>query len=178
MKVDIYNTNRKYKTIYADPPWNERGGGKIKRGADRHYCLMSTKDIAKIPVPQMIHSDGCHLYLWATNNHLKDALYIIDAWGFEYVTTITWIKDKVGLGQYFRGITEHCLFAVTKNRLPYKFQEGKRMQGITGFYEVKAEHSVKPVKMREMIETVSYSPRIELFARKELDGWDYWGNEV
>ena len=30
----------KYKTIYADPPWWESGGGKIKRGADRHYPLI------------------------------------------------------------------------------------------------------------------------------------------
>ena len=35
--------NKKYKTIYADPPWKESGGGKIKRGADRHYPLMSMK---------------------------------------------------------------------------------------------------------------------------------------
>ena len=26
-----------YKTIYADPAWGEKGGGKIKRGADNHY---------------------------------------------------------------------------------------------------------------------------------------------
>ena len=45
MNVDIYNTTNKYKTIYADPPWNESGGGKIKRGADRHYNLMKTTDI-------------------------------------------------------------------------------------------------------------------------------------
>lgn len=32
--------NRKYKTIYADPPWQESGGGKIKRGADKHYLLI------------------------------------------------------------------------------------------------------------------------------------------
>ena len=47
MTVDIYNTGNKYKTIYLDPPWAEQGGGKIKRGADRHYPLMKTKDIAQ-----------------------------------------------------------------------------------------------------------------------------------
>lgn len=26
-----------YRTVYLDPPWPERGGGKSKRGADRHY---------------------------------------------------------------------------------------------------------------------------------------------
>ena len=37
--------NKKYRTIYADPPWHEKGGGKIKRGADRHYPLMRTEDV-------------------------------------------------------------------------------------------------------------------------------------
>ena len=26
-----------YSTVLADPPWPESGGGKVKRGADRHY---------------------------------------------------------------------------------------------------------------------------------------------
>ena len=43
----------RYHTIYADPPWMERGGGRIKRGADRHYPLMSTKDIMALDVPSI-----------------------------------------------------------------------------------------------------------------------------
>ena len=98
MVVDIFNTDRKYQTIYADPPWWETGGGKIKRGADRHYQLMKTPEIIALPVPELIAPDGCHLYLWATNNHLKDAFAVMEAWGFQYVTTITWQKDRAGLG--------------------------------------------------------------------------------
>lgn len=126
----------------------------------------------------MADEDGCHLYMWATNNFLKKALDLLDFWGFEYITLITWTKDRIGLGQYYRGLTEHCIFATTKKRLPYKIVDGKRQQGITGFFEPKTIHSRKPDKMREMIETVSYSPRIELFARQKTDDWDYWGNEV
>lgn len=54
MVVDIFNTDRKYQTIYADPPWWETGGGKIKRGADRHYQLMKTPEIIALPVPELI----------------------------------------------------------------------------------------------------------------------------
>lgn len=90
---------------------------------------------------------------------------------------ITWMKDKGGLGQYFRGKTEHCLFGVRGN-LTYKIVDGKRQQGVTGFFAPRTEHSKKPEDMREMIETVSYAPRIELFARERFDGWDCWGNEV
>ena len=178
MRVDIFNTYKKYKTIYLDPPWEESGGGKIKRGADRHYPLMSIKEIEVLPVKELADEDGCHLYMWVTNNFLEKGLELVKKWGFNYVTCITWTKDRIGLGQYYRGLTEHCIFATTKKKLPYKIENGKRQQGVTGFYEPKTVHSRKPQKMREMIEKVSYSPRIELFARQNFDGWDCWGNEV
>ena len=168
----------RYKTIYADPPWYESGGGKIKRGADRHYPLMRTSEI--IDMAHMIDDladENCHLYLWATNNHLIDAFAVMEAWGFRYVTMITWVKDRAGLGQYFRGLSEHCLFGV-KGRLPYKEIDGKRKQGVTAFIEPKTVHSRKPRTMRDMIEKVSYPPYIELFARERFKGWDAWGNEV
>lgn len=167
-----------YRTIYVDPPWPERGGGKIRRGANRHYPLMSISEIKALPVADLADPDGCHLYLWTTNNYLRDALEVVKAWDFTYITLITWLKDRQGLGQYYRGITEHCIFATTAKRLPYKLLEGKRAQGITGFYAPKKEHSAKPEEMRRMIETVSYAPRIELFARGKIDGWDVWGNEA
>ena len=71
----------KFKTILADPPWPESGGGKVKRGADKHYGLMKVRDIAYLPVHALIHPDGCHLYLWVTNNFLHDGLHVLDEWG-------------------------------------------------------------------------------------------------
>lgn len=167
-----------YKTIYADPPWMECGGGRIKRGADKHYPLMKTKDIIDLPIRELVDPNGCHLYLWTTNNFLPDALKVVEAWGFDYITLITWMKDRQGLGQYYRGLTEHCIFASTKNRLPYKLINNTRQQGLTGFCAPKGKHSQKPETMRAMIEKVSYAPRIELFAREPHEGWDVWGNEV
>lgn len=169
-----------YKTIYADPPWAERGAGKCKRGADKHYSVMTTREIIELSsfVKSLIHPDGCHLYLWVTNNFLPDGLRVMDSWGFRYVTKIDWLKDREGLGQYFRGLTESCLFGVVGN-LGYKLtDDGGRCQGVTGFYAPKKKHSEKPQKMRRMIETVSYLPRIELFSRKFVDGWDVWGDEL
>jgi len=159
----------------------ESGGGRIKRGADRHYSLMKTPEIMALPVNEIADHNGCHLYLWTTNNFLQDALKVMEAWGFRYVTAITWLKDGVaGLGQYFRGKTEHCLFGVLRGGgvLPYKSLNCKRAQGITGFTAPRREHSRKPEEMRQMIERVSYDPRIELFARETFSGWDNWGNEA
>ena len=170
----------KYKTLYIDPPWKkESGGGKVKRGADRHYPLMSVKEMMEMPISHLVHPEGCHLYLWATNSTLFDALKVMKGWGFEYVTCITWFKPgRHGLGQYFRGCTEHVLFGTTKKRLPYKIIDGKRQQGITGFIAERQGHSVKPEEMRRMIERVSYPPFLEIFARREYPNWTCVGNEV
>jgi hypothetical protein len=103
----------KYKTIYADPPWPEYGGGKIKRGADRQYPLMRVRDIIALgdKLHPFIDPHGCHLYLWATNNFLPEALEVMKAWGFEYKTTITWMKDRFGIGQYFRGQSANTAYS-------------------------------------------------------------------
>jgi len=169
----------KYHVILADPPWNERGGGKIVRGAQRHYPLMKTKEVCALPVGEIADKD-CHLYLWVTNNFLPDGLLVIEAWGFSYITMITWVKDKIGLGQYFRGQTEHCLFA-RKGKLPFLIKDGRRAQGVTVFGARRRRHSQKPERMRRMIDHVSGSSerrKIELFAREKVSGWDAWGYEA
>lgn len=94
-----------------------------------------------------------------------------------YRTVITWARDRIGLGQYFRGQTEHCLFG-TKGRLPYKTIYGKRIQGSTLLIAPRTIHSQKPEDMRSMIQRVSYASRIELFARQRAEGRDVWGDEV
>lgn len=168
---------KKYQIVYADPPWNESGGGKIKRGADRHYPLMKTKEIMALNIPS---AENAHLYLWVTNNFLPDGLKVMEAWGFKYKTAITWVKDRIGLGQYFRGQTEHCLFGV-KGNLPYKLIDGKRQQGTTVIHAPRREHSQKPEEMRTLIEKVSDRDgfsKLEMFARRSAEGWDVWGNEV
>jgi N6-adenosine-specific RNA methylase IME4 len=170
---------KKYQIIYADPPWNEQGGGRIKRGADRHYPLMSTMDIMFLPIREIADKNS-HLYLWVTNNFLKDGLEVMKAWGFEYKTIITWVKDRMGLGQYYRGRTEHCLFGI-RGMLPYKILNGKKQQGETVFFAPRTKHSQKPDEMRTLICKVSDRDgfnKIELFARQKTDGWDVWGNEV
>ena len=112
--------------------------------------------------------------------------YAID--DFKYKTKITWVKGEVlenglikfenaGLGQYFRGLDEVCLFGV-KGVLPYKTLDGKRQQGKTVLIAPRGKHSEKPKEMYTMIEKVSYTPCIELFARNTRDGFDSWGNET
>lgn len=175
---------KKYRTILADPPWGEIGGGATYvRGAQRHYPLMKTDAICNLQVDdahvKWQAQDNAHLYLWVTNSFLEDGLKVMAAWNFEYRTMITWAKDRFGLGQYFRGQTEHVLFGVRGN-IPYRTKpDGKRAQGTTLITAPRGKHSQKPEELRAMIEIVSPGPYLELFARREdAPGWDFWGNEV
>jgi len=95
----------KFHTILIDPPWNEQGGGKIKRGADRHYKLMKVEKILETirRSGKFTPDENCHLYLWVTNNYLPDGIWLIEQLGFKYITCITWVKPSYGLGRYFRG---------------------------------------------------------------------------
>jgi N6-adenosine-specific RNA methylase IME4 len=166
-----------FKSVMADPPWPEQGGGVIKRGADRHYDLMSVEEIAALPVRSIVASEA-HLYLWVTNNYLMRANEVIKAWGFEYKTNLCWPKPRFGLGQYFRGQHEICLFA-TRGVLPYRTKpDGKRAQWPTLLKPWLGEHSQKPPEIYEAIECVSYPPYLELFARAKRPGWEVWGLEA
>lgn len=187
-RAKTWRTHR-YRTILADPPWHTsmfnpqiqaRGCGKTKRGADRYYPLMKTPAIIELMREELcdkLHPD-CHLYLWTTNNFLPDGLKVMNSLGFNYITCITWVKDKQGLGQYFRGISEQCLFGV-KGKVEWRqTPDGKRAQGITAFSAPRGKHSEKPERLYQMAELVSHPPRLEMFARNERAGWDAWGNEV
>lgn len=194
--VDAPTRAGEYLTLMADPPWKEAGGGKIRRGANRHYPLMHTRDICALPAREWM-APNAHCYLWVTNNFIEDGLEVLKAWNFRYITIISWFKSKdendemegapacdaaddalqMGIGKYFRGCTEHVLFGV-RGVLPYRtLPNGKRAQGLTGFHAPRTEHSVKPAKFRQVIERVSPGPYLEMFARQPVEGWDVWGNE-
>jgi len=122
--------------------------------------------------------DDAHCYIWVTNWWIRGGYKVLDAWGFKYMQMITWAKPGIGIGQYFRGQTEHVLFGV-RGHLPFRIRpDGKRAQGSTLLVALRREHSRKPDEMRQMIEHVSVGPYLELFARHETPGWDVWGDEV
>lgn len=173
-------TEKKYQTILADPPWYQRGGGVCKRGADKHYGLLKEHEIKSV-MANMLQDrvpENAHMYMWVANNHLPEALRIIEHLGFRYITNIVWAKTSFGLGRYFRGQHEICLFA-TKGRGFSVKTKANNISSILGKSQIKStKHSKKPVEMYELIETRSEGPYLELFARNTRDGWDCIGDEI
>jgi N6-adenosine-specific RNA methylase IME4 len=170
-----------YRCIVMDPPWTERGGGKIKRGADRHYPTLPVREILPVVLASPLWRPdpaGCVLWCWATNNYLPDALWLIDALGFRYVTNAVWVKrGRPGLGQWLRGQHELLLLAV-KGESPASTVRTERKDLSTLLVADRGEHSEKPEASYRLIEKRCEGPYAELFARRPRSGWDVWGNEV
>lgn len=162
-------THQRYRAILADPPWDVHQRGN--RGADQHYPLMSTAQICALDVAKLA-AEACHLWLWSTNNALPDAQQVIAAWGFRYINLLTWVKPRLGLGQYLRNATEQLLFAV-RGSAPIRFRSQP-----TWLFAPVQEHSHKPGEQYAIIERCSPGPYLELFARRRRPGWHCWGNEV
>lgn len=141
---------------------------------DYYYDVMGLESIKSLPVKSIAHKDSV-LFLWTTNPMLREGLEVMDAWGFEYVTTITWFKtNSKGPGYWFRGYTEHLLFGKRGNVRSFRCQERNLQQ------HPFTRHSEKPALFRRLIETatIGMNPKVELFARERVEGWDAWGDEV
>lgn len=147
----------KFKTLVIDPPWDYEWLSLAGRAAPG-YATMSHDELRAMPVPQWA-DDNCHLYLWTTNNFMTRAADLVDAWGFQHKTVLTWVKPRWGLGSYFRNSTEHVLFAV-------KGEMRTRSDSIATHFEAPmGEHSEKPEAFYDIVRAASYPTYGEAFQR-------------
>jgi len=179
-----------YRTIVADPPWPysstgahlpDRSGGRNAdgRGANvsssLRYGALSIDALRALRPPV---ADAAHLYLWTTNSFVVEAHEIAQAWGFAPKTICTWTKVKADgspsmkAGYYFRGATEHCLFAV---RGSMRLQVSRGLP--TAWLWPREPHSVKPDAFYDLVREASPGPYLELFARRPRIGWDQAGDQ-
>lgn len=183
----------RYATIVADPPWPYRAPGqfgctlehrpnrdktlnRLGSGSRSRYGAMEIPALCAMPVPA---EDNAHLYLWFTNSFAEEAHIICKAWGFRPATILTWVKTRqadgqpsMKMGYYFRGATEHALFAV---RGSLRLRSERALP--TAYLWPRLPHSVKPEPFYALVEEASPPPYLELFARRNRLGWDAWGNE-
>ncbi|WP_302153028.1 MT-A70 family methyltransferase [Eubacterium ventriosum] len=173
---------KKYKIIYADPPWQYRVYSKKGQGrsAENHYHTMNIKDIMALPVDKIADKD-CILFLWITFPCLKEGIEVMERWGFKYKTCgFNWVKRNkkkntyfMGLGFWTRSNSEVCLIGT-------KGQPKRVSKSVPQICDARImEHSKKPAEIRErIVELCGELPRVELFARDKVKGWDSLGDEI
>jgi N6-adenosine-specific RNA methylase IME4 len=192
MKVDIYNTDKKYNIIYADPAWSYRDytsrevaernlNNNSKKSVVMKYDVMKTQDLCGLPIKD-ISAEDCILFMWVTMPKLNECFDLMKSWGFKYSTCgFTWIKKNKkntstnfwGMGRWTRSNAELCLIGI-------KGKPQRVSKSIHSVIETPIEeHSKKPSCVRDkIVELCGDLPRIELFARQHADGWDCWGLEA
>ncbi len=176
--------NKKYKIIYADPPWkyNSRHNNKTRFGGGSYcqYNLMTMDEIKKLPLNTLADTN-CVLFLWCTFPYLDKQIKLFEHWGFKYRTLgFSWVKINsvnkepfFGVGYYAKSNAEVCLMGI----------KGK-MKPITNkisscIIAPRRKHSQKPDEVRDnIVKLFGKIPRIELFSREKVRGWDSWGNEL
>lgn len=180
----------KYKVIYADCPWlYDNAGIQRSRGMARSaYECMPIEEIKALPVASIADND-CLLFLWATMPKLREALEVIEAWSFKYVTcAFVWIKLNPsvknalffqqkdiysGLGHWVNGNAELVLLG----RKGKPTRVAKNVKQI--IIEPRGRHSEKPEEVRRRIDQLTgAAKKIELFARKQVLGWTTLGNAL
>jgi len=146
----------------------------MQSGAEYQYKTMTVDEICRLNVREIADNNSV-LFLWVTVPMMEEGFQVLRAWGYSFKTMLTWRKImSLGMGYWFRGQTEHILVGVRGRVKAFRCQE-------PNFLQLKAlRHSEKPEEFRQLIEraTKGLNPRVELFARRRVDGWDTWGNEI
>jgi N6-adenosine-specific RNA methylase IME4 len=165
----------KFSTIMIDPPWDWGDEGDVDQfgRARPTYGTMTIDQLLNLPVGNYADEDS-HIYLWITNRSLPKGFQLLEQWGFRYVTCITWKKPYFGMGNYFRGQTEHLLFGVRGSLMLKRRDVGTIFDAPRG----PNGHSSKPLEFYPLIESCSPGPYLELFARSERNDWTSWGAEI
>ncbi len=174
--------DKQYQILYADPPWDYKGqlqytgvGGQDSGGAIRHYPTISVKEMLDWNIAS-ISSDNCLLFMWSSSPHLDQAIRLGKAWGFRWATVaFVWDKCRVNPGFYTMSQCELCL-VFKRGTIP----QPRGLRNIRQFVQAKrTRHSEKPDEVRQRIEEMfPEQSKLELFARKEAEGWDVWGLEI
>lgn len=173
--ADAIKDGARFATIVIDPPWDWGDEGDCDQlgRAKPTYQTMPIDEIKALPLPTLA-DDDCHIYLWITNRSLSKGFELLEAWGFRYITCLTWCKPHFGMGNYFRGSSEQVLFGVKGS------QPIKRKDVGTWFSAPRGAmgHSSKPVEFYSLVESCSPGPFLEMFARSGREGWTQWGAEI
>ncbi len=187
---DTFEPGPPYRVIYADPGWqydSKKAGGSMKSGAAQHYTVSTVGEIAALPIRTLRHPEAAVLFLWTTVPMQPEAWQVFNAWGFQYKTSIYWIKDgldeatgeispgRLGMGWWFRGQVEVCFVGIKGNVKAFRCQKKNYV------FEKSVKHSKKPDAVRQLILEATAElggPRIELFSRDLAKGWDHWGDAV
>lgn len=175
-----------YDIVLIDPPWPHYGSPTKDAAAGKHYPLMPMEELKALPIGHLLASKAA-VFLWATGPRLHLAIELLGAWGLHYRgVAYVWVKvnkqggiiQGQGIPPTFTKPTTEFLLAATTNRVGRPFPILDMAQGQV-VLSPRGGHSQKPRVFHQKIEELCGNrPRLELFARERVPGWDSWGAEL
>lgn len=184
MKIDIYNNNKKYDLIYADPPWKQSKGGKknVRKnssGKPLDYQTISLEEIEEhLRQATSLASENSIMFLWTIDKYLFEAQQIAEKLGYKLHARMIWNKvNGIPAAFTIRYGHEYLLYMYKGKLLPIKKEERGKIHSV--FTEKVKRHSQKPEIAYEIIERLyPNTSKLEMYARNMRENWDCWGNEV
>jgi len=157
----------KYRVIVTDPPWSMN-----------NRLDYQTQDLPWIKEYGKRYSDwaddDCFIFMWTISSFLPDSFEILRYWGFEYMFTKVWVKDR---GYQPTGWPENnAEYVIVGKKGNPHFTDTKGFK--TVFYADRREHSRKPDEFYDIIKKYTVGPRIDDFSREKREGFDQAGNET
>lgn len=170
------------RVLVADPPWKfgDKLGG---RGAAAKYRCMPLERIMRFPLPAL--QDDALLVMWRVAAMQREALRVVDCWGFDVKTEIVWQKltkngkPHFGQGRYTRGSHETALIC-TRGRFEVQSHSIRSIFPAKMPLDARGRiiHSAKPDEFYALIEQLATGPYVELFARRRRPGWTQHGKQL
>ena len=171
----------RFRTVVIDPPWpvepiSVSAARKMRYGPSMRipYRTIDIDQITRFPINDFA-DDQCALFMWTTQGFLKDALNIVDLWGFKFARLLVWDKDD---GINWLGFRNNGEFVVFAYRGKYPILIKPKGTIYTVFKVRRTRHSEKPVRFYDMIRNVTPEPRVDLFARRRHYGFEAWGDQA
>jgi N6-adenosine-specific RNA methylase IME4 len=160
-----------FEVIVIDPPWPYDNTYDAAHPTGRSACKYPSMSIEGLQALNLPAAENCMLWLWTTNAFMGEACGLIDAWGFQRKTILTWVKPRLGIGHWLRNQTEHCLLAV----------RGSPKRSLTNQSTVleapAREHSRKPDEFYELVDGLCVGRKLDYFSRECRSGWEQFGND-
>ncbi len=180
--------NGAYDVVLMDPPWEYSNSKPGDMGAAiNHYPTMTDQELRDLDVAALLSRQSV-VFMWATAPRLDFAIDLLRHWGLAYRgVAFVWVKTRkdgvtpIGAQgvrpSIVKPTTEYVLAAsVVKKGRPRPLADESVPHVVLA---AKTGHSRKPDEVHRRIERLyPDASKIELFARREMDGWTVWGNEV
>tara|TARA_R110000787_G_scaffold258075_1_gene363280 strand:+ start:1649 stop:2212 length:564 start_codon:yes stop_codon:yes gene_type:complete len=167
--------DKPYDIIIADPPWQYDGKTALSKTAGEHYQVAYSTNFNNLPLKNIAAKDSL-LFMWCSGCLMKQAIELMEAWGWTFKqVAFVWDKKRVNPGSYSMTACEFVIVG-KRGKIPQPRGVRNTRQLLS---ELRGKHSVKPEQvMKSLCAMFPTQNKLELFARRDCEGWDTTGNEL